>query len=367
MELDDSERALHDSLSRWLADRIDPALQARADRPPVAPPWRELATDLGLLGAGLPERVGGLGGGLRAQRVVLQALGAALAAAAYRQGAVLGGAALLAAGSPQADALLARLVAGELLPVLAHRAAGTRAAERAPRCTLERIGDGWRLQGRMSAVACGPWATHAVVLVHDGAGPAVAWVDLAASGVVRRDLRLLDGDAGSELGFDGVALEPWARLGGPELHEHLLELHTLAGCTEALALLRRLLADTTEHLRTRRQFGQPLAAFQVLQHRLADLHIACVQADALVEAVAAGFDEAAPAARAQAVSSAALAVGRACRVGEQTAVQLHGAIGVTEELAAGRVARRLLHIALDGVDRERHLQRLDRLLQEASA
>ena len=68
MELDDSERALHDSLSRWLADRTDPALQARADRPPVAPPWRELATDLGLLGAGLPERVGGLGGGLRAQR-----------------------------------------------------------------------------------------------------------------------------------------------------------------------------------------------------------------------------------------------------------------------------------------------------------
>lgn len=366
MEPDDTERALHDSLSQWLADRIDPALQARADLPPVPPPWRELATDLGLLAAGLPERVGGVGGGLRAQRVVQQALGGALAAAAYSAG-VLGGAALQAAGTAEADAVLARLIGGAVRVAWAPRCAGARATDTTPRCTLRREGAHWRLDGRKSGVEGALWATHLLVAVTDADGPAVAWVDAGSAGLTRRDLRQLDGGSASELAFDGVHLPPTARLGGADLLERLHDLHTLMGCTEALALQRRLLADTTEHLRTRRQFGQALAAFQVLQHRLADLHIAHVQAEALTESVAAAFDEAPAGRRSAAVSSAALAVERACRLAAETAVQLHGAMGVTEELAAGRVARRLLMIALDAAHRERHLQRLDTRMHEAAA
>ena len=84
MDLSDTEQALCDSLVRWLADHVDPATQARADLPVAPPAWRALAQDLGLLGAGLPESAGGLGGGLRAHLLVLQTLGASLAAESLR-------------------------------------------------------------------------------------------------------------------------------------------------------------------------------------------------------------------------------------------------------------------------------------------
>lgn len=365
MDLTDTEQALRDSLSHWLADHLDLALQGREDRPPQPPLWRALATDLGLLGAGLPERAGGLGvgqgGGLRDQLIVLRTLGEWLAAEPYAGSAVVGGAALQAAATPAADALLARLVTGEALFAFAHLAPGARGGADGLRCTLRRDGARWRLDGRKSGVVAAPWATHLIVsAVRDGEA-AVACVDAQSPGLQRRDLRALDGGAASELAFDAVPVAADAMLGGAALLDRLLDTATLAACAEALGVLQRLVADTTDHLRTRRQFGQPLAAFQVLQHRLADMHIHRIQAEALTWAVAGGFESASPPERALAVSAAYLAVGRACRSVGQGAVQLHGAMGVTEELAAARFARRALQIEVQNGGRALHLQRIDRL------
>lgn len=358
----DTAEAVHDSLARWLSDHLDLALQGRADRPPAPPLWRALATELGLLGVGLPERVGGLGGGLPAQLQVLRTLGGWLAAEPYAGGAVVAGAALQAAATPLADALLARLVAGEARPAFAHLEPAARTLHQAPRCMLRRQGGGWRLDGHKTAVAGAPGATHFVVSAVDEAGPVLVCVDAGAPGLALQAGRLLDGSEAARLQFDAVPVADGARLGGAGLLEQLLDTATLATCAEALGVLQRLQADTVEHLRTRQQFGQPLAAFQVLQHRLADLHIARVQAEALTWAVAEGFEAAAADQRALAVSSAALAVDRACRAVGEGAVQLHGAMGVTEELAAARFARRALHIGLQHGDRLHHLQRCDRLL-----
>lgn len=364
MDLTETEQALRDSLSHWLSDHVDLALQGRADRPPGPPVWRALATDLGLLGAGLPERVGGLGGGLREQLLVLQTLGEWLAAEPHAGSAVVGGAALQAAATPAADALLVRLIAGEALLALAHREPGSRGGTEDLRCTLRRDGARWRLDGRKSGVVAAPWATHLVVSARCDGEAVVLCVDAQARGLHRRDLRSLDGGVAAEVMFDAVPVDDADRLGGADLLQRLLDTATLAACAEALGVLQRLMADTTEHLRTRRQFGQALAAFQVLQHRLADMHIDRLQAEALTWAVADGFEAASPAERALAVSSAQLAVGRACRSVGQGAVQLHGAMGVTEELAAARFARRALQIEVQHGGRALHLQRIDRLLND---
>jgi alkylation response protein AidB-like acyl-CoA dehydrogenase len=358
----DTAEALRDSLSRWLADHLDLSVQGRADRPPAPPVWRALATELGLLGVGLPERVGGLGGGLAAQLQVLRTLGGWLTAEPYAGAAVVGGAALQAAATPQADALLARLVAGDARPAFAHLEPAARTLHQAPRCTLRRDGGGWRLDGRKAAVAGAPGATHFVVTAVDEAGPVVVCLAADVPGLALEAGRLLDGSEAATLHLDAVPVADQAWLGGAALVDRLLDTATLASCAEALGVLQRLQADTVEHLRTRQQFGQPLAAFQVLQHRLADLHIARVQAEALTWAVAEGFEAAGADERALAVSSAALAVDRACRAVGQGAVQLHGAMGVTEELAAARFARRALQIGLQHGDRLHHLQRCDRLL-----
>lgn len=364
MELTDTEQALRDSLSHWLGDHVDLALQGRADRPPPPPVWRALATDLGLLGAGLPERVGGLGGGLREQLLVLQTLGEWLAAEPYASSAVVGGAALQAAATPAADALLARLIAGDALLALAHLEPGARGGADGLRCTLRRDGARWQLDGRKSGVVAVPRATHLIVSALRDGEVVVVLVDAQAAGLLRRDLRTLDGGVAAEVAFEAVPLSDDALLGDAALLERLLDTATLAACAEALGVLQRLMADTTEHLRTRRQFGQPLAAFQVLQHRLADMHIHRVQAEALTWAVAEGFAAASPVERALAVSAAFLAVDRACRSVGQGAVQLHGAMGVTEELTAARFARRALQIEIQQGGRALYLQRTDGLLHD---
>ncbi len=381
--LGDEAAALRDSLARWLADHIDLQQHARADAPPAAPVWRALAQDLGLLGAHLPEaqwsELGGLAAGLpqaaATQALLLQTLGAWLAAEPYAGAAVVAGGVLQRAGTPAARALLAQLVDGAALPVWAHAEPGHRgdplsAAADVAATLIPEAGRGWRLHGRKTAVIAAPQATHLVVSARrsgrpgDAEGLDLLLLPIDAPGLSRRDLRTLDGGSCSELQFDGVAVPPEALLTAPgqahgAIHRALDEA-TLAACCEALGVLRRLQTDTLAHVRERRQFGQPLAAFQVLQHHLADMHIARELAEALTwSGVALLADgQASDSERALAVSSAKVAVGRACRCVGQGAVQLHGAMGVTEELAVGRFFRRATQLELAAGSTQQHLRRI---------
>ena len=124
-------------------------------------------------------------------------------------------------------------------------------------------------------------------------------------------------------------------------------------------MTQRLLDATIDYARQRKQFGQPIGAFQVLQHRIADMHIARVQAEALTWASLEQLD-AEPAQRERAVSSAKVMAGRACRIVGQGAVQIHGGMGMTEELAVGHYFRRatMIEAQLGSVDW--HLRRVER-------
>ncbi len=355
--LADTQIQLQDSLSRWLADHAPFERRAALLATPeaIAPLWRGLSHELGLLGAALPEGAGGLGGGLAVHLVILQALGHALLPEPYTACAVTGAGLLQRLPGEPPRQLLAGLVDGAVRPVLAALEPGARHDLAQVRSRLTGPADALRLSGRKAVVRAAPHATHWLVSARDAAGGLrLAGVMPGAPGVSRRDLRLADGSWAAELGFDNAPVD--ALLGEPgadvlALLEQVTDEAQLATGAEAIGVMQRLLRDTLDHVRQRRQFGVPLASFQVLQHRLADMHMALLQANALVGATLAEM-AGPPAQRRRAVASAQVAVARAARSVGQGAVQLHGGMGMTDELVIGHGFKRLTLIEqlMGGVD-----------------
>jgi len=370
---DDTLAMLRDSLARYLDDQhgFEQRLQALAaadDAPPSF--WQGLASDLGLLGAALPESQGGLGLGLAAHLALLPTLGGALAAEPYLSTLVIGAGLLQRHPGARADALLARAVAGQAVLAFAHDEPHSRHARDDVRTTLVREADGWlRLDGRKAVVQAAPWASHFIVTARSDTGLSLLVVPKDTPGVQLRAYRTRDGGRAADIAFDAVRLEADALLGDegaalPQI-EQALDEATLAVCAESIGILRRLMRDTLDYVRQRKQFGVPISSFQVLQHRLADMHMALEQADALTasvgEALAAGADAAS---RARAVSSAKVAVAKACRAVGQGAVQLHGGMGMTEELAVGHYVRRATLIEGQFGPPAWHLRRVAQLQQQ---
>ncbi len=366
-EAADTRAMLRDSLARYLADHYDfdqrrKLLDAAATEAPL---WRGLAS-LGIAAATLPESAGGMDGSFLDSLTIMETLGGALAAEPYLSTVVLGAGLLARAGGPQARALLSKVAVGDAVIAFAHDEAHSRFDATELRTTLTRNDQGWALSGRKSVVPCGPWATQLLVSARTAntAASSLVLVDPKASGVQRRDYRTLDGGWASELQFDAVALDAAALVGeaggAQPLIERALDEATIAVCAEATGVLRKLMTDTADYLRQRKQFSVALASFQVLQHRLADMHIAMEQAAALTRAAASQIDEA-PARRAYAVSSAKVMTGRACRTVGQGAVQLHGGMGMTDELAIGHYYKRATQIELSLGSTDQHLRRVDRL------
>lgn len=355
IDRDDTLAMLRESLARYLDDhhRLAQRLQALAGTGSApAPFWRGLARDLGLLGAALPEAQGGLDGGIAAHLAIMETLGGALAAEPYLSAIVIGAGLLQRHPSAAADALLARTLAGDALPVLAHGERQSRHERAQVETRLVRDAGGFRLDGHKSVVHAAPWATHFIVSARSHGGPvdvdgvSLLLVPADAPGLCLRPYPLRDGERAAELQLDAVRLPRESLLGGmggalPAI-EQVLDEATLAVCAEAVGVLRRLQRETVEYVRQRRQFGVAIASFQVLQHRLADMHLALEQAAALTGGVGDMLADASltPAGRARAVSSAKVATARACRAVGQGAVQLHGGMGMTEELEVGHYFRR---------------------------
>jgi alkylation response protein AidB-like acyl-CoA dehydrogenase len=355
-EMTETQALMQASLQRWLDDNARFELRAGLLHSPqaITPLWQGLAHELGVLGAGLPEAMGGLGGGLADHLLICQALGAALLPDPYLACAVTAGSLLQQLAPEAATPWLAGLADGRLRPVLATLEPGARhdLAQVAARLTP----DGARITGRKALVRAAPWATHWLVSARDGQDQLqIVVVDPTAPGITRRDVRLADGGWAAELDFSltpVLTALPMAD-GGCALPALVAAMdHTLlAAGAEAVGLMQRLMTDTLDYLRQRKQFGVPLASFQVLQHRVADMHMAALQAQALVGATLAQMNGPVSQRR-RAVASAQVAVARACRTVGQGAVQLHGGMGMTEELPVGHAFKRLTLIEhhLGGVD-----------------
>ena len=381
-DLTDTQALVQASLTRWLADHA--GFERRAgllSRPEaITPLWRGLSQDLGLLGAALPAAVGGQGGGLADHAVILQALGHALLPEPYTACAVLGAGLLQRLPGALPRQLLAGLVDGTVRPVLATLEPGARHDLAQVHSSVHWAdpatpADGAHpatatLRGRKAVVRAAPYATHWLVSARDSAGVLrLAVVSPGAAGITRRDLRLADGGWAAELAFENTPVQ--AVLGEPgcdllPLIEQTSDDAHLASGAEAIGVMQRLLQGTLDYVRQRKQFGVAIAGFQVIQHRLVDMHLALLQANALVGATLLRLDgPALPAAqRRVAVASAQVAVARACRTVGQGAVQLHGGMGMTDELVIGHGFKRLTLIegAGGGIDAQ-----LRRVAAEAEA
>lgn len=361
------------ALERWLAEAWP--FEKRAGRlaqpEGVLPLWQGLA-ELGLLGAALPEALGGLGeaeGGLAVQLLILHSLGPALASEPYLGSALIGAGLLQRCGGVLAQRHLPGVADGSCRIALAALEPHSRHHLDQVHTRLLPQAEGFKLDGRKTGVAGAPGASHLIASARDDAGQfALLWLPADAPGVQQRPLRTVDGQWAAELGLDGVAVPAEAVLARGDaalaLLQQAIDEATLATGAEAVAIGQKLLDDSVAYAQQRQQFGVPIASFQALQHRLADMHCALIQARALVAATLAEMAGTAQQ-RAKAVASAQLAVARACRCVGQGAVQIHGAMGMTDELWIGHGFKRLTMIERQFGSEEAQLQRYAQSLELA--
>ncbi|HET8724874.1 MAG TPA: acyl-CoA dehydrogenase [Anaeromyxobacteraceae bacterium] len=368
--LTDEQRALQEMVQRFLAQEYGFEARRRIVRSPEGwsrEAWSRFA-EMGLLGLHVPEEHGGMGPAPVETWVTLGAMGKALVVEPYLSSAVMGTALVRAlAGPEQARSLLPALAAGETIAVLAHGEEGARHERSRVATTATRSGDGWVLQGRKAVVLHAPAAgillvtarTSGAVDAEDGLS--VFAVPAAAPGVRLVAYPTIDGQRGADVELAGVALPPGALLGEEgrafAAIDAALDLGVAGLCAEAVGALQATLDATLEYTRTRKQFGVPIGRFQALQHRMADmlLHVEQARSMSILAAMRAGSADVRE--RRRSVSAAKVTVGQACRYVGQQAVQLHGGMGVTDELPVSHLFKRLLAIELGLGDTQHHLER----------
>lgn len=348
----EEQSMLRDALARYLADRYDfEARRAitRSDAGWQPAVWRAFAEELGILGAAFPEAHGGLGGGAVENMIVMEELGKALVIEPYLETVVIGGGFLKHAGGSAADALIGQIIAGTATCAFAHAEPQGRYNLADLKTTAIRDGAGWRLSGHKAVVTAAPWASHLIVTARTGGGQrdrdgvSVFLVEKGAAGLTTRDYPTVDGRRASEVYLENVAVGAEALLGnegnGLPLVERVVDEAVAALCAEASGCLKKLHEGTLDYARQRKQFGTPIASFQVLQHRMVDMFMAAEQAVSMTYMATLNLGAEARE-RAIAVSSAKAFIGKACQSVGQSAIQIHGGMGMTDELAIGHYFKR---------------------------
>jgi alkylation response protein AidB-like acyl-CoA dehydrogenase len=357
---------LADALKRWIAR--DYSFEARREivRSQGGTSERAWATlaELGLTALPVPEEQGGFAGDAVDMFVVMQELGRGLVVEPYF--ATVLGAEFLRLGGGHA-ALLERVATGELKLACALGERQSRHDMRDIATRAEQSGNGWRLSGEKKVVLHGAQAGVLVVSSRSGGGQrdeegiTLFAVPLDAAGVRVTEYRMLDGQRGADVRLDGVQLGPDAVIGKPgagwDVLEAALDYGAALLCAEAVGAMDALFAATLEYLKTRQQFGVPIGKFQALQHRMADMYIHLEQARSMALLAAVRLRSASAVERRYAISAAKYRVGQAARFVGQQAVQLHGGMGVTDELPAAHYFKRLSTIELTLGDSSHHLAR----------
>ena len=329
--------------------------------------WAAMA-EMGILGVPFDAEHGGFGGNTVDMMVVMEALGEALVVEPYLATVGLGGRFIARGGTAaQQKQILPSLIAGKTKMAFAQTEPGARyeLARVSTRATPS--GDGWVLEGDKRAVLHGGCADLLVVSARTGGaegdarGISVFLVERRAPGVTVSEYRGLDNLRLADVRLSGVRVARAGLLGaeggGWSLIEEVVDYATALVCAEAVGAIKYAHDATLDYLKTRRQFGVPIGSFQALQHRMVDILIAYEQARSIACLACVKVETADGAERRRIVSAAKIKIADAARHVSQEAVQLHGGMGMTEELKISHTFRRLTTIAQAFGDADHHLAR----------
>jgi pimeloyl-CoA dehydrogenase small subunit len=330
--------------------------------------WCQFA-DLGWLGLAMPEDHGGLDGTLADTAILMEAIGRGLVVEPYLSTVLLGGGLLRYGGSAeQQAALIPPVIAGETLLSFAFAERQSRYNLANVETTARKAGGGYVLDGAKGVVMHGASADKLIVTARtsgdsrDEAGISLFLVDGNANGVDRRGYPTVDGLHGAEVTLDDVTVSGDALIGAAgaayPLIEWVIDEASVATCAEAVGVMAVLVDASVEYLKTREQFGAPIGSFQVLQHRAVDMFNELELSRALVHRAAAAIASSDDATnRARAASAAKVQIGQAGRMIGQQAIQLHGGMGMTDELFVSHYFKRLTMIGTLFGDADYHLKR----------
>lgn len=356
-EPSDDQRLLVESVSRMLRDSYDfTRRRSYLALPEGYSPavWSQFA-ELGLLGLPFAEEYGGFGGGAQEVMLVMQAFGRVLVLEPYFPTVVLGGAAVNLAGSAaQKQAILPAVAEGGLKLAFAHGERQARYDLTDVVTTAKRGAGGWVLDGSKTVVSHGEAADKIVVSArtggerYDEAGITLFLVDAGAAGVARRGYVSRDDTRAADISLSNVAVSDAGVLGevggGLPVIRRVIEAGIAATAGETVGAMEAMNEMTLEYAKTRVQFGQPIGSYQVVQHRLADMFMAQEQGRSMAMLATMSIDNPDDGARAHDIALAKVGVGQAGRYVSQSAVQVHGGIGITEEYAVGHYFRRCMVI-----------------------
>ncbi|HWF64778.1 MAG TPA: acyl-CoA dehydrogenase family protein [Rhizomicrobium sp.] len=360
----EEQTLLRNSLSRYLAENYTFEDWRKFTASPEGRDpghWRQFA-ELGLFAAPLPEQFGGLGGGPLESMVVMEEFGRALVVEPFVPTVVIAGGLLAKSGGALAEEMLPRIATGDTIIAFAFAEPQGRYNLTDVTTAAKRDGDGYVLNGLKSVVLGAPWADQLIVTARTGGsrreekGVSAFLVEKSAKGLSAQDYAAMSGLRASDIVFENTQ----ARLIGEEGNAFaslsaVVDRAIAAHLAEALGAIGVLMSATVEYAKTRKQFGQPIGKFQVLQHRMVDMFIAEQQVRSASLMANLKLDDADGA---RAVSAAKAAVGKYAKQVGESAVQVHGGIGMTDELNVGHYFKRLTLLEMLYGSRDHHLRRM---------
>ena len=367
-EFTDEQNMVRDGISRLIREEYD--FDTRREviasdsgwRPEL---WAQLA-ELGMLAAPFGEADGGFGGPTEAM-IIMEEFGKGLAVEPFVPSVVCAGGFLKHGGNDaQREEYIGGIISGEKIFAFAYAEPRGRYDLANLETTAKDDGGDFVINGHKAVVMGAPWATHLVVTARtsggqtDADGVSVFIVAKDADGVSTRDYATVDGRRASEVYFENVKVSGEALIGetdkGLPLVEKVVDEATAAVCAEATGAMKVTNETTLDYSRQRKQFGVAIGSFQVLQHRMADMLMEYEQAVSMMYLATIKLDED-ETERKKNISSAKVKIGQAARFIGQSAIQTHGGMGMTDELAVGSYFKRLSIIESEFGSVDHHMRR----------
>jgi alkylation response protein AidB-like acyl-CoA dehydrogenase len=369
-EFSDEQQQLHDSVDRYLNEQYDfekfRAVNASAEGWDKAT-WKGMA-DLGVLAINVPVEQGGLGFGPLENLALMGACGRNLLLEPFLSSAIIATAILGRYSSVAAVAdMLQKMASGETIAVLAHYESDSRFETQWVTTQAQQSATGYRLDGHKAVVMHAAAADTLLVSARTSGSPgdvegvSLFLVPRSAKGVTLESYPTIDGQRAADVYLQDVEVPAAARLGDegaalPHI-DAAIDIGIAALCAEAVGVMQAMVDATVSYVQNRQQFGVAIGRFQALQHRIADMLIHLEQARSMSYLAAMRCNDENVVERRRAMSASKAVVGQSCRFVAQQAVQLHGGMGMTDELVVSHWFKRLTAADVMFGDSDTHLLR----------